>query len=310
MLGLGKQVGRHEIGPRPAVGHHQHLGRPGRHVNGHPETLRQLFGRHHVSVARAEQLVHRRNAFRAEGHPGDGLDTSHAEYLLDPAQARRPQHRRIHPAVLAGRGAHHHLGAAGDRGRHRQHEHRGKERSTPARHVDPHAADRTRLLAAHHPLGALPTQRPGNLTQVKALDIFPCRADGLLERRGDQLLGAVEFLGGDRQIRHLHPVETLGVAAQGCIALRAYLVKYLPAHGLQGGGIRSGTCAQLLPAGFFRIENRFHGHQQYRLTGSFFRSARSGYLPHRPLSVFRSLPRTFPRSPPSGSTPNLFPARG
>jgi hypothetical protein len=66
VLGLGQQVGRNPVGPGRFVGNHQHLGRPGNHVNADsPEHLALGFG--HIGIARPDDLGDRGDGAGAEG---------------------------------------------------------------------------------------------------------------------------------------------------------------------------------------------------------------------------------------------------
>ena len=131
VFGLREQVGGREVGRGPFVGEHQHLRRSGRKVDGRAFGADELLGAGDVAVARPEDLVDARHAFGAVGHGGDGLRPSEREDAPHAAQRGGVADFGGDAAVAAGRGAEDDFGAAGDRGRHGEHEHRRKRGAEP-----------------------------------------------------------------------------------------------------------------------------------------------------------------------------------
>jgi hypothetical protein len=128
VLGLRQQVRGDEGRARGLIGDDQDFRRAGRHVERGSVGIRcdDLLGGSHPRVARTEDLVHLRHALGAEGHGGYGLCTAELEVLLDAAEPRRDQHGRVGAAVRARRRAHDSHRAAGNAGRHGQHDGRGR----------------------------------------------------------------------------------------------------------------------------------------------------------------------------------------
>ena len=94
-----------------------------------------------IGVAGADDLGDRRDRRGAVGQRRHRLRAADAIDLGDAGEMRRRQHQRIELAV---RRRHHHDDArhAGDLGRHRVHQHRGRIGRGAARHVEPDRLDR------------------------------------------------------------------------------------------------------------------------------------------------------------------------
>ena len=126
VLGLRQQIGSHESGHGARIGHYQHFGRAGRHVDRHGRGADLLFGDGDVLVARAEDLIRFRDAFGAVSHRRDRLRPPRFENTVYAGQRGGIEDRRGDVAVFIGRGAENDFFAAGYARRDRQHQH-GRE---------------------------------------------------------------------------------------------------------------------------------------------------------------------------------------
>ena len=148
VLRLGQQVRRDEGGVGLLVGDDHDFRRPRRHINRDDGRAEQLFGRGDIAVARAEDFVHFRDGFGAVGHRRHRLGPADAENPVDAAEMRCVQHGRGDFSVFPRGGAKDNLRASGDFRRQREHQYRREEGSGAPGDVEPHAADRHRLLDA------------------------------------------------------------------------------------------------------------------------------------------------------------------
>ena len=105
MLGLTQQVGGHPGGVTAAVGQNQDLAGACYHVDAHLAKDLPL-GSGDIDIARADDLIHRRDALGAVGQRGHGLC---AAGLEDPGHAcggRGGEDDRIDLTVLTGGSGH------------------------------------------------------------------------------------------------------------------------------------------------------------------------------------------------------------
>lgn len=113
VLGLRQQVGGHECRNGRRIGHDEHFGRPGRHIDRNGRRGDLLLGSRDVLVARSENLVYARDALRAVSHRSDRLRAACLEYVPDAGDRCRIQHGGGYASVFLRRGAQHDLFAAG-----------------------------------------------------------------------------------------------------------------------------------------------------------------------------------------------------
>ena len=145
VLGLAEQIHRHPVGRRRAVGEDQDLARPGDHVD--PDRAEDApLGARDVGVARAGDLVHRRNRRRAVGERADRLRAADREQPVDARDRSRGEDQRVALAARHRR-AHDDLADARDLGRHGVHQHARRIRREAAGDVDADALERRHLLA-------------------------------------------------------------------------------------------------------------------------------------------------------------------
>ena len=198
VLGLGQKIGGDPVRIAGVVGDDQHLGGAGDHVDADLAEHHAL-GRRHIGVAGPDDLGDRRNRLGAVGERRDRLRAADAINLVDAGELRRRQHQRVE--LAAGRRHHHHDPRhAGDLGRHRIHQHRGRIGGGAARHVKADRVDRRPARAE------LDAERIGeavvlrHLPAMKNLDAVA----GEFERveRGRR---AVTQRGGDLFRCHLEP---------------------------------------------------------------------------------------------------------
>ena len=208
---LRQHIRRHEAGPCRFVRHHQYLARAGRHIDGH-RLLHQLFRLGHVAVARTEDFVHARYAFRAVGHGRHRLCPTDAEHAVDAAQPGGAENFRGDLSAPSLRRAENDFGATRNLGREGQHEHSGKERCSAARDVEAHALQRHGVLLAHHARLCFHTYRLRLLCGMEGADVVRRLLHGPLhfrlhgQFRRSQLFGC-----------HFQPVELCPVELQGIL---------------------------------------------------------------------------------------------
>ena len=229
MLGLRQQVGGHKGGLGLFIGNDHHLGRSGRHINGHGAACDPLFGGGHVAVAGAENLIHFGHRTGSVGHGGHGLGASQAENAPDAAVGCGVQHFRGDVAVRTGRRTEDYLRTTGDGGRDGQHQHGGEQGSGTARNIETHPSNGNRTLDAAHAGGRFHHNLAGQLGLVEGADMAGGRGDGFAHlgcnfcSRGCKDLGAYlqreAFLPGQDSQRP--PVNLQRQGLQGGIAFRA-----------------------------------------------------------------------------------------
>ena len=178
VLGLRQQVGRHEGGLGLLIGNDHHLGRTGRHIDGHGAARDPLFGGGHVAVAGPENLIYLGDGLRTVGHCPDSLGASQAENAPDAAIRGGVQHFRGDVAVRTGRRTQDHLRTTGDGGRDGQHQHGRKQRGGAARNIETHAFDRDRTLDATHAGSRFHHDFAGQLGFVEGADVAGGRGNG------------------------------------------------------------------------------------------------------------------------------------
>ena len=144
MLRLGKQIHRHPVGIRRAVGDYQHFGRPGHHVDA-DHTEHPALGRCDIGVAGTDDLVHLRHRLGAIGQCAHRLRAADGEHPVDAREMRGRQHQRIAFAVWAW---HHHdqLADSGHLGRHGVHQHGAGIGGLAAGDIEADAIERRHLL--------------------------------------------------------------------------------------------------------------------------------------------------------------------
>ena len=140
MLGLRQQVQRDPVRVVVAVGDHQNLGRSGNHVDANPAKHPALGGGD-IGVARAGDLVHRRNGFGAVSQRRNRLRPADAVDLIHPRDLRCQQHQRIDHAP-GRRASDHQPRHPGNLGRNGIHQHRRGVRGQSPRHIKPRCRDR------------------------------------------------------------------------------------------------------------------------------------------------------------------------
>ena len=116
VLGLHHQIDGGQLGRRLRAGDHHHLGGPGER-RGHTHGAGYLaLGLGHVTVARTDDHVHRRDRLGAVGHGRDGLGPTHPVDLVDAGHRRRRQCGVVDSTVGPGRHAQDDLVHAGHLG--------------------------------------------------------------------------------------------------------------------------------------------------------------------------------------------------
>ena len=223
-IGLGRLVVlglRQQIGGDPGrivvpVGDDEDFRRPGDHVDPDPAEDPPL-GRRDIGVARADDLVDRRDRRGAVGQRRDRLRPADPVDLVDAGQARRRQHQRVEHAVRR-RHRHREPLDAGDPGRDRVHQHRGRIRRGAARDIKADRRDR-RASAAR----AARRRRRHNRCRTAIA--------------GD---GSLDPLGGDRKRGH-------GVGRGGVGARRDLVRAETQASGGQRDAGRTGSCIRPAP---------------------------------------------------------------
>ena len=104
MLGLGKQIHSDPIRVGLTVAHHQNLGWAGDHIDAYLSKYRTLGGSH-IDVARADDLIDTRHAFRAVRQRSNCLSATDRKDAVNSGQTRRCQYQLVD---LTTRRGHHH----------------------------------------------------------------------------------------------------------------------------------------------------------------------------------------------------------
>ena len=205
VFGLRAEVGRDPLWLRGAVGDDHHFARAGEEVDAHEaEDLAFCFG--DEGIARAENLVDRRDRARAEGHRGDGLDAADRVDLADAAEVERGEDVRIDLSVRSGRRAGAEFRDAGDLGGERGHQHRGDERDLAAGNVQAAALDGVVAFADRGAVRVLRRPALGQRAGVEGRDALRSFIESFLFRRIETSGGFLEVLErhadlADRELR-------------------------------------------------------------------------------------------------------------
>ena len=182
VLGLGEEVGRHEVGTGAVVGHDHHFGRACGHVDGGALCTDHLLGLGHVAVAGAENLEHALNALGAVGHGGNGLCATQFIYGAYATLLGSVEHYGIYLASGAvAWGAKHNLLAASDLGGKCQHQNGREEWGAATWYVETYAAYGEHAATAVHTGHGVDIYGRSLLRLVKSADIACCLADSRLE---------------------------------------------------------------------------------------------------------------------------------
>ena len=217
MLGLTQQVGGHPGGVTAAVGQNQDLAGACYHVDAHLAKDLPL-GSGDIDIARADDLVHRRDALGAVGQRGHGLC---AAGLEDPGHAcggRSGEDDRIDFTVLTGGSGHDDLRNARHLGRDDVHQDGGRIRRRAARDVDTRLLDGGVFLAQHDAGLVVHHKIFMHLLAVEGLDV-----GGGLPQRFEEIAvhirkGFFNFLLRHLDVIQLGTVELEGVFFQGLVA--------------------------------------------------------------------------------------------
>ena len=224
MLGLRQQIGGDPAGIAGVVGDHQHFRGAGDHVDADLAEHLPLGGGD-IGIAGADDFRHRRDRRGAVGQrrhrlrAADAIDFGHA------AKMGGRQHQRIELAVRR-RHHHHHPRHAGDPGRHRIHQHRGRIGRGAAGHVEPDRIDRAPAPAEFD------AERIGEalvLRQLPAVEhLDPVAGEFQRVERGGvaSLDRGVDLGRGHAQAGgvDVEPVEFLGRLDQGGVAARGHVI--------------------------------------------------------------------------------------
>lgn len=220
VLALGDQVGGHERRDGGGVSQHGGLAGPGREVD-EDVLLQEDLRLGDEPVPRPDDLLHRLDALRAEGHGRDGLGATH---LVDRVAARDVEGHEGERADR-GRGAAHDLVHPGGPGRHDGHEGGTRVGGQASRDVAPDPIERGALHTqgdAGFDLGGPHVRR--ELHPVEPLYVV----GGVLELVDDLLLhlpvSPVDLGAGDGDTFELDPIELPGELLQGPVAARPHLL--------------------------------------------------------------------------------------
>ena len=183
------------------------------------------LGRGNIGVARPDDLGDGGDGLGAVGQRRDGLGAADAVDLVDAGEFRGSEHERRYGAAGS---RHHHDDPrhAGDLGRHRVHQHRGRIGGRSARHVEPDRLDCRPARAEFDAERILEAVVPRQLAAVKRLDAVA----GKFERRERFASAGVER-GGDLLGRHpqahpvgIEPIELPRVVLERAVAAGGHVV--------------------------------------------------------------------------------------
>ena len=234
MLGLRHEVDGDEARIGRLVGHDAHLGRTGDHVDAHI-AADELLRSGHERVARAGDLVDRRDLLGAVRERGDGLRAANRVDLGDARELACLEDGRIERAVLGGRVDHDDALDARHARRQRIHEQGRRVERTTAGHVDAHRVERRDLRS--HDGAVLARGEPAllELTLVELADLRGCMLERLGERRIALRDGLVDGLLRHAEVLDLDTVELGRELAQALVAALADIFDDLgrDLHGLR-----------------------------------------------------------------------------
>ena len=149
MFRLAEQIHRHPIRGVAMIRHDQNFRRPRDGIN--PHLAKHLpFSGGHKSIARPHNFINRRNRGRAIGERRHGLRPADPPHFTDPRNMSGGQNHVINNAI---RGWHHHHPPrhACDGCGHGVHQHRGRIRRLPTRHIKPRRINRRMPHPQFHP---------------------------------------------------------------------------------------------------------------------------------------------------------------
>ena len=257
MLGLRQHVGCHIAGLGGVVGHDEHFGGAGRHVDGRVGA-HKLLGMGNETVAGAKYLVHTGYALCAIRHGGNGLCTAHAVDVVNTASIGRIYYFGGDAAVGTLGRAKHHVLATGYAGRGGQHEHGAEERGAAAGYVKSHTLNGYRLLQAAHTGLGFDLDRLGHLRFVKGTDVDKGCVDGLSHLGCDLGRQLLALLGRQFDVGYVSMVKVVCKTAQGFIATVAHL-GHNTAHAFYYLVVTRGVAlAHFVPYGLIWIDDYLH----------------------------------------------------
>ena len=224
MFGLRQEIGGDPVGIVVGIGHDQHFGRTGDHVDADgAEDL--ALGGGHPGIAGANNLGDGTNGFGAVGECSNGLSAADPVDLADTGDAGRGEHRRVERAVAS---RHHHDDALDARhpGRHGVHQNRTRVARGAAGHIKADGFDccparpqlDTQCVNIVIILGHLPLVMTGDAVMGQLKRSNDGRVCGLIGCRD-----LVRGYGKPKRPR-INPVEALAECVQGLVATLAHIM--------------------------------------------------------------------------------------
>ena len=213
VLGLAQQVGRHPRGVAAAVRQHQNLAGACDHIDAHLAKNFPLGGGN-VDVARAHDLIHRRDALGAVGQRRHGLRPAGLENFSHARRGCCREDDGVHLSVFARRGGHHDLGHPRHFRRDDVHQHGGGVGRRAAGHIDARLLNGGVFLAQHDAGLIVHHKVFVHLLAVEGLDVGGGLPQGLHKIGVGGRKGLVDLL-----LRHLQFLDGCAVKFQ-CVLLQ------------------------------------------------------------------------------------------
>ena len=217
VLGLGHQIGGHEVGMSRFVGDHHHFRRSGNLVDIH-QPVDLPLGRRYVGVAGTHDLVDPGHGFGPVGQGGDRLGAPHPVDLLQSQLGQSRRHHRVGLEPGIG-GDHHNAAHPRDLSRDSVHEQAGRIGRGSPRHIQTHTRQGRDSLSQPDPIRGfeLPGLLP--LPAVKGGNVLPGLAQDFPQLRIHPIGQGANLPGVDPQRAGLETLQPQGPLPQGGVSL-------------------------------------------------------------------------------------------
>jgi len=232
MLCLAQEIRGDISGIGRLISQYQDFARACNRIDGHV-TVDSSFGKRHVNVSGADDLIDLRYRFRSVSHGGNGLCAADAVDFIRSGFLCGNQRRRTDFSVASAGRAHHDMRNACHFCGDDVHQDRGRIGRLPARDIDTHAVQRGDLLAEQGAVFCSGEPALTDLPFMVGTDIGKSLADDADQLRSDGFVGFLFFFFHDADIARTDggTVELLRIGKDRLIPVRADIFKDL----LNGG---------------------------------------------------------------------------